>query len=259
MKKTEAVTPPQVVEKLLKAAGTDVVLVGGQALAVWIRRYGLAVPDDVAAITADVDFLTPSAADRDTVKRFAKALQGQAHFPNIRALTSLVGQAWKDISDDEYLNVDVIFDVLGITPEQVRQRSVAVEAGDIRFLVMHPLHVLRSRLINLHKVPDKQNEKGCVQLALAIAVARAYLSEVASKASAASLASGRSPLQGLVSEVERMALEDAGRKVARRYGLHVADAIDPSMIPAGPFWTRKWPELSRLMSREHASMFNPPA
>src|SRR5262245_13030207 len=111
---------------------------------------------------------------------------------------------------------------------------------------MHPLHVLESRLINLHKLRDKQNEKGAAQLRLSIDVAREFLRSALPHAPAGRVSSGRSALQGYVSEVERLAVQDAGRKVARRYAIHVADAIDPSLIPAGPFWTKRWPALRAL-------------
>lgn len=259
--RTEAVTPPETVERLLHAAGGDLVLVGGQALAFWVDYYGLSPQElSVPAISNDVDFLAQSAGNKDPVRRFAQAIGGQAVFPNKRALTALVGQAVREMSDEEYLNVDVIFRVVGLEGEKVRKHAVKITAGDGRasFLVMHPLDVLQSRLANLHKLPDKQNDKGRMQLALAIAVAREFLRCAARDAHAAETAAGRSPLQGFVSTIERMAVQDAGRKVAARHGLHVADAIDPLLIPPGPFWTKRWPALKKLMSPQYSATITPP-
>ena len=254
----EAVTPPNVVAKVLRAAGDHVVLVGGQALAFWIQRYDLGLPAGVAAISADMDFLAESPDDRATVVSFARVIGGSTFFPNERALTSLVGQAYVDISDDEYINVNVIFKVIGIKPDAVRRRAVRAQIGQDSFLVMHPLDVLRSRLLNLHKLPDKQNQKGVMQLAMAIDVVREFLRAEVARSDAADVAAGRSPVQLFVSELERLAVEDAGRKVARRHGLHVANAIDPSLIPAGPFWAKRWPGLKGLMSVDYAKRFTAP-
>jgi hypothetical protein len=258
--KTEAQTPPQTIERLLGAAGEDLVLVGGQALAFWARWYRVANPDPaLPAITNDVDFLTLSAADKDSVRRFADVIKGQVLFPRQRALTALVGQAYREISEQEYLNVDVIFKVIGLKAADVRKRAKKIAPQDgAAFLVMHPLDVLYSRAINLYELADKQNDKGRMQLALGIAVARAFLQDAAKQATPAETAAGRSPIQSYVSAIERMAIQDAGRKVAKRYDLHVADAVDPHLIPAGPFWTKRWPALSKLMSPGYRATIRPP-
>lgn len=261
-RKTEAVTPPATILKLLDAGGDDLVLVGGQALAFWVDWYGLSHRQSgVPAISNDVDFLSKSRADTDLVDRLASAIKGRAIYPNRRALTALVGQAVLDVSDEEYVNVDVIFRVIGLEGNTVRKRAVKITppAGRAAFFVMHPLDVLQSRLANLHKLRDKQNDKGRMQLALAIDVGREFLRGAAGEATAVETAAGRSPVQAYVSAIERLACEDAGRKVAARHGLHVADAIDPHLIPPGPFWTKRWPALKELMSPEYRDTIQVPA
>lgn len=246
------------VERLLGACDDSDVLVGGQALTVWVVKFGLTVPDQLPVITHDADFLAQSPAARETVRKFAQAIAGTPRFPRKLALTALVGQVELELSEEEYLSVDIIFQVIGLDAKKILERAIQVTFGTSRFQVMHPFDVLRSRLANLHQLQEKQNEKGVLQLALAIQVARKFLQSEAALASPSETAAGRSLLQPLVSEIERLALSDAGRKVAARWGQHVADAIDPSLIPAGPFWTRKWPGLRTLMSADHADRFAPP-
>lgn len=255
--KKEAITPPEIVSRLIAAAGEDMVLVGGQALAFWVVRYELVVPSGHVAISSDTDFLAGAADGRALVERMAEVIHGQALFPSRRALTALVGQAIRPINDDEFVNVDVIDSVIGIAHEEVRSRAVHAMADGHAFLVMHPLHVLRSRLANIYTLAEKQSVKGEMQLALAIDVAREFVRAEARDKQVHSEAT-RSPIQPYISEIERMALDDAGRKVAQRFGIRVADAIDPSSIPAGPFWDRKWPTLATLMSADYASRYRPP-
>ncbi|MCW7538243.1 hypothetical protein OOT46_10330 [Aquabacterium sp. A7-Y] len=256
-RKSEAVTPPEVVERLLGTAEDDI-LIGGQALAFWVQRYGLSVPAKFPAISNDVDFLTSSPAGRERVAAFARAIRGATYFPSERALTALVGQAYVDLSEDEVINVDVLFQVFGIDAEAVRERAVRVQMSGMDFLVMHPLHVLRSRLLNLYKLPEKQDDKGVMQVRMAIDVAREFLRQELRLSKNADLETGRSPIQAYVSEIERLAIEDAGRKVAQRFGIHIADAIDPTLIPPGPFWVNRWPGLKEMMSLEYSSRFQAP-
>lgn len=250
----EADTPASVFLALIKVAGDDI-LIGGQALALWVEHYGIGIPEGVAAISRDVDFLTDSAGARASVFRYADALNGQTFFPSPRAMTSLVGQAFRFLPDDEYINVDVLWSLIGLTPEQVRARAVTVERADVSFRVMHELHVLRSRLVNLYELKEKQDSKGEMQLRLAIDVAREFLRAEAAKHDTEATRTGRSPLQALFKEITKLAIDDAGKKVAWRHGIHVADALDPSLIPSGPFWDRQWPQLSQLMSPAYRALF----
>ncbi len=254
-----AETPLPLVKRLLGASDETEVLVGGQALSVWVAKYGLPLPGDLPVITRDIAFLTQSAVARASVEKFARAINGKASFPGRLDLTALVGQVELDVSDESYVNVDVIFRVAGLDPARVLERAIRVELGSTTFLVMHPFDMLKSRLANLHELREKQNDKGASRLRLGIAVARAYLQEQAARYPSAQTGAGRSPVQTLVSELEKLAIDDAGRKVATRWHIHVADAVDPSLIPAGPFWIRKWPTLKALMSPEYASGFTAPA
>jgi len=260
-RRREAITPPETIADLLGAAGADLVLVGGQALAFWAIRFGIAPPPTrTAAISHDVDFLAPSAADVASVERLAASIGANAFYPHQRALTSLVGQAIRDLPDDEYINVDVIFKIVGIEAGAVRKRAVPVTDAvtKVEFRVMHPLDVLGSRLLNLHKLAEKQNDKGRMQLGLAIQVAREFLRREGKELPPKEMASGRSPIQDYVSFIEKLAKDDAGRKVADRHGLHVADAIDPRPIPYGPFWSKRWPALQKLMSEAYRAGIEAP-
>lgn len=181
----------------------------------------------------------------------AHTLRGQSIFPSERAMTSLVGQAIRIIDERHFFNVDVIFKVVGLSTEQVMARAITVQLEATSVKVMHPFQVLYSRIANLHELQEKQNDKGSAQAALAVLAARAFLREQAASAQPQDVATGRSPIQKWVSEIEHFACEDAARKVARRWGVHAANAIDPLLIPAGLFWEKRWPGLRELMSPEY--------
>lgn len=243
--KREAILPREVIERVLDAAGTELIVVGGQSLAFWMDRYGISMPAGFSYVSRDLDLLAPSADASADVRRLARALGGRAVLPRRRmAITALVGQAVKDVSADEFFNVDVLHRVYGAGPA-VRSRAVDVRRPDgLRFRVMHPLDVLKSRVDNLHGLPEKRNELGVAQLVAAIEVARAFQREAAREEHA----KRRSSNLRHAAFIEKIAKADAGRKVARRHGIHVADAVEADAVSTRSFHEQALPRLARLMS-----------
>jgi hypothetical protein len=236
--------PPELLERILRLAGIDMILVGGQALAFWAAYYRTPAP--TIAITKDVDLLGTKA----DVERLARGLDAKAVFPHKIATTMLVGQVLKDLPGGDYINIDVMFRVYGdIATEAIVSRAVLAENPAGRFRVMHPIDVLQGRLENVYGLSSKQDEHGVAQLRLAIDIARAFLGDIASQETAGADDSARPVVLRHLARLETLALSDAGRKVAKRYGLHVADAIDPgSADHIESFVSKKLPQLLKLMS-----------
>lgn len=236
--------PPELLERILELAGIDMILVGGQALAFWAAYYRTPAP--AIAITKDVDLL----GTKVDVERLARGLDAKAVFPHKIATTILVGQVLKDLPGGDYVNIDVMFRVYGnIATEAIASRAVLAENPAGRFRVMHPIDVLQGRLENVYGLSTKQDEHGVAQLRLAIDIVRTFVGDIALQEAAGADAPARPVVLGHLARLESLALSDAGRKVAKRFGVHVADAIDPG--PAShiaSFVSKKLPQLLKLMS-----------
>jgi hypothetical protein len=242
----EASVPPELLEQILALADNGMILVGGQALAFWTAYYDTTAP--LIAITKDVDLLGTKA----DVERLARGLGARTVFPRKGAMTLLVGQVLKDLPGGNYINIDVLSRIYGdIKTSAIASRAVQADNPAGRFLVMHPLDVLQGRLENVHGLPAKQDEHGLAQLGVAIDVAREFVADIASREAGDTDDPARPVTLRHLGRIERLALSDAGRKVAKRYGIHVADAIDPAPVShIEPFVTKKLPRLLNLMSAQ---------
>lgn len=255
--KRQRVIPRDVLEQLLAAAGEDLVVIGGQSLAIWMDRYDIAMPHGFEYVSRDLDFLAASRSDKASVRRLASAFGGTTAFPPERAaFTSLIGQAIREVSDDEVFNVDVLYKMWGAESNGVRARAPTLTRGTVVVRVLHPLDVLKSRLDNLYGLKEKQNDLGKAQLTAAIEVARAYLRE---QASLEPREVKRPVTLRYVGFIESLATADAGKKVASRYGIHVADAIEPEAVRSKVFHEKMLPRLLRMMSPARRTELSLPA
>jgi len=244
--------PPELLERILALANNGMILIGGQALAFWAAYYDAPAP--VIAVTKDVDFI----GTKVDVERLARGLDARAVLPRKGDMTLLVGQVLKDLPGGNYINIDVMSRVYGdLTTEVIAGRAVQAESPAGRFLVLHPLDVLQGRLENVYGLPAKQDEHGRAQLTVAIAVARKFLADIAALEALQTDDSARPVALGHLARIERLALSDAGRKVAKRYDIYVADAIDPVPVKhIKPFMSKKLPQLLKLMSAQRRADLN---
>ena len=236
----------ELLARILELAGTEMILVGGQALAFWAAYYSVPAPS--IAVTKDIDFI----GTRVDVDRLARGLGAKATFRRRRDLTLLTGQIEKDLPGGGYINIDVLSRVYGdISTESLTQRAIVAESPAGKFRVMHPLDVFQGRLENVYGLVEKQDEHGIAQLQLAIAMVREFLRDITSQEAERQDIGVRPVSLRHIRRIETLALSDAGRKVAKRYDVHLADAIDPvPLLHIKSFTAKKLPQLLRLMSAE---------
>jgi hypothetical protein len=254
----EAYLPPELVDRVLRSALGDVVLIGGQALAFWMDRFGIEHATRQPAVSRDIDFLTHDATNTAPLHRFAKAIGGQAKIMPVRATTALIGSAVAPAEGDLVHNVDLLHSVFGLDRDDVMANAMEVRSRDgVSFRVMHPLDVLQSRNVNLHKLRDKQNALGEQQFRLAIEVARVWFEEQIDDIVRDVLLSEHDrdrAIFDLIGAVDEYSAEDAARKNATRYGIHVADAIPAWRIASPVFWSKQWQFLRARMSPVYAHL-----
>lgn len=256
---SEAYMPAELVLRVLASAGDDVVLVGGQALAFWMDRFGVRHPADLPAVSRDVDFFTPNAANAAPLQAFARAIRGKAVVLPPGAITALIGSAVAPAEQDRVYNVDLLHSVVGLSRDEVDANAVVVRLDGVprAFRVMHPLHVLQSRNANLHELREKQDDLGRLQLQLAIEVVRRFLETEFDRLEAAG---GRSQQEtdramlDLVSAVTDYAGDSAAKKNAERHGIFLADAIPAWRIRSPAFQEKQWPHLRERMSPAYAAL-----
>jgi hypothetical protein len=250
--------PADLVQRVLASAPSDVVLIGGQALAYWMGFYAIhAHRNTTQAISRDVDFLTTDAANVDPLAHFARAIRGRAEVHDSRGLSALIGSAIAPAGEGRIYNVDLLRDVIGLKRDHVAANAVRVTVPGTGSMlrVMHPIDVLQSRNVNLHTLPEKQDEAGQLQLQLAIEVARKYLEqEIEAIKQHSGLTDGtrQRAIFDVIGAVTEYSTEDAARKNAERHGIFLADAIPAWCMESDLFWEKQWPHLRARMSPDYA-------
>ena len=231
-------------DRLFSTMQPDMVLVGGQAIAFWLSRFGL----DTAGmpVSRDGDVL----GTLEQARAIARALNAKLVVPRDLALTSLTAQIRLPRSAGKYSNVDflhILFTTRGLREsfrftKDVRKRSVEIELPTgPRFRVMHPLHLLESRMHNAVGLLDEKGPHVVTQLQWAVNIMHCVFLEVLE--SQATLpqntvkaedlsAQMNSRIGAIVERVFKLAKKGVGQQALKLYGIEVLEAIPLDAIEA---------------------------
>ena len=220
-----------VLSRILGLVSPQMILVGGQALAFWMLRFGIGgragSPDArLSGVTTDVDFLGSVEYALD----LAHALNARFIASDKRAMTALVGQVRIPAASGLAYNVDIlhqIFDIGGLAKSaaftrRARSRASEVQLADARTIrILHPADVLASRIQNAAGLSEAKGPHVVTQARWSVKVARRAMERLARFG-----AQETTDRPGaLAAEIYRLAISRAGRIVLQDHGIEVADAI----------------------------------
>jgi hypothetical protein len=214
----------ETLDRFLSCMGPDMVLVGGQALAFWMQRFGIDAQQ--ATVSNDGDVLGHVAKAHD----IARALKAAIVVPDQNALTSLVAQIRVPVRGGKVRNIDVLhllYTVSGLRKsaeftKRVQARCVEVQWRPRETIrVMHPLDVLESRAQNAAGLLEEKGPHVLTQARWAIEVARAAILRVASAKDP-----GGERVGQLIQDVYRLAHSRPGRQLLKEHGIDLLEALD---------------------------------
>jgi hypothetical protein len=221
---------------LIKKTVSDrTVLIGGQAVAFWAQYYGIS--SRIPALTRDIDYLGTKAA--------AKSVSDRLAIPHKLSVATLddatPSTAVLLVPMDGYpepIIIDYLASIIGVAANKVQQSAVTVEIDKERLKVLHPLQLLQTKIWNLYALPEKRTDEGREQARLAIAIAAAYLSDIAT---------GQRSLLDAIETIGRFAATTPSQFARKNFELECLDAIplrafEARVLPS-EFHDKRWPQL----------------
>jgi hypothetical protein len=230
----------------LQKATQPAILVGGQSLTFWVDFFKIPVPkSNTPYLTQDADVL----ATKHDARIFATELHGTLNIPKSDDHTPNTAIVTYNTPDGRTLFVDFMGTLIGLTNQEIRKTAVEFEHPEYGFIrILHPTLVLKSRIVNLHRLQSKRDTNGIEQARLAVLAVKAFFENYISLGLA-----GTNPDRYLVERVKwlgKLALSDAGIYVFTQWGIDVMEAAPRNLITNKKFHAEHWPRLeSRIRAK----------
>ena len=200
-----------------------VVLVGGQAVAIWASKLEGRIADALvdAVASRDIDLLGNSS----DLRQSAELLDARVRVAKWEDRTPLTGVAIFLDSEGHERRLDVMASVYGMNAEDIRQTAIEAELvidedRQVNVWIMHPERCMESRVHN-SVLANKQTDLAWRQLRVSILCARAFSQLLLDERGEVAV---RDVLK-LNERIFRFAQEDRCSKLASDRGIETFDAV----------------------------------
>jgi hypothetical protein len=220
----------------------NVVLIGGQAVAIWTAYLQSRLTDGLVAahvVSGDIDFL----GNRDDAQRAAKILGGRVKLAKWEDRTTLEGVATFLDSEGHERRMDFLQSAYGMNSEDIKKTAIEVdllvgEDREVHVWVMHPERCMESRFHN-SALTKKQTDLAWRQLRASIPCARAFSQLLLDERGEAAV---RDVLK-LNERIFRFAQQDRCTRLALDRNIEALDAVlDDKRLPE-KFGTVRLPQM----------------
>jgi hypothetical protein len=234
------------VASILRICSPDGLLVGGQALGLWVDQLGVQRPAIfVASITTDADFL----GSAQLARTLGRGIGWKTWVASLDDFSPRIAKVTHLEPDGAIKQVDFLSGVVGLNTIDVRRRAIRLEMSGIGpVTIMHPVDVLASRIANLQVLPAKRTPAGFAQARLAIDMVAAFIREqIKSRGARAGLT--------LLERVVGIAEDHSGLLVFVLYGIDVLKAAPMDAFLETPeLHSGRWPQVLAEVGRQRASL-----
>jgi hypothetical protein len=218
-----------------------VVLVGGQAVAIWASKLESRIADALVDTVAsrDIDLLGNSS----DLRQSAELLDARVRVAKWEDRTPLTGVAIFLDSEGHERRLDVMASVYGMNAEDIRQTAIEAELvidedRQVNVWIMHPERCMESRVHN-SVLTNKQTDLAWRQLRASILCARAFSQLLLDERGEA----GVRDVLKLNERIFRFAQENRCAKLATERGIEAFDAVlDDERLPE-KFTTVRLPQM----------------
>jgi hypothetical protein len=218
-----------------------VVLVGGQAVAIWASKLEDRIADALveAVASRDIDLLGSSS----DLRQSATLLDARVRVATFEDRTPLTGVAIFLDSDGHERRLDVMASIYGMNSEDIRQTAIEAELlvdenRQVKVWVMHPERCMESRVHN-SVLSNKQTDLAWRQVRASTLCARAFSQLLLDERGESAV---RDVLK-LNERIFRFAQEGRSSKLASDRGIETFEAVlDDDRLPE-TFRTVRFPQM----------------